>query len=122
MYPGLCIEEEGKGGGGGMLRRCVPGHYGLSTNQPAGYTYWTLDSGHLSLSTTPSPHHLLLLLILLFRGRPGGVSEEDGQGRIELEPPPFLHPGSTCRCPYRCTRVRVRITGLRYARLYIHRV
>lgn len=73
-------------------RAAVPGEcYGgasralWTAGQSSGYTYWTLDSGHLSLSSPT---------IRLPYGRPGGVGEEDDEGRIE----PSRIPGNTCRC------------------------
>ena len=94
-------------GGGG--ERYVAGSRTLWTVHQSSRVY-VLDSGQRSSVTVNHPHHLHLLLLLLFRGLPGGVSEkeededEEDQGRIELEPPPFLVArvdvliGCTCAC------------------------
>lgn len=94
-------------GGGGQ--RYVAGSRTLWTVHQSSGVY-VLDSGQRSSVTVNHPHHLHLLLLLLFRGLPGGVSEEEededeeDQGRIELEPPPFLVArvdvliGCTCAC------------------------
>lgn len=78
----------------GMLRRCFQRTL-WTVDQSSGYTYWTPDSGHLSLSS-PLPAPLPTAL----RRPSGGVGEkdeaeeeqrDDGEGRIEPS-------GNTCRC------------------------